>query len=99
MVHIELDFSGLQSLWTSAPRALYIVFIAGVIDSISYISTALILTAYLSASLEFSDQQAGWIYSIYGIATSLFSIGAGVVVDKLGVRKIRNSAVSKRLFI
>jgi FSR family fosmidomycin resistance protein-like MFS transporter len=49
--------------------------------------TALILTPYLSANLGYSDSEAGWYYSAYGMVSSTIGILGGFLIDNIGVRK------------
>jgi MFS family permease len=79
------DFEGLLAL-RNAPRPYFFGLAIIFVESMSYISSTLILTAYLSAELGFSDKQAGWIYTVFGMACSLVSILGGFVIDKFGVR-------------
>ncbi len=70
------NWDGLFKL-RSAPRTFFFALGIGFTESLSYMSTTLILTAYLSAELGFSDKQAGWIYTFYGMASSVVSMLGG----------------------
>lgn len=47
---------------------------------------ALSLTIYLTDEFNMSDQEAGWVYGLFGISISIIGLLFGIIIDKLGVR-------------
>lgn len=54
--------------------------------SFAYFSLALNLTIYLTDEFGITDQEAGWVYGLFGVAISITGLIFGVIIDKLGVR-------------
>lgn len=70
-----------------SPRELWIFYLLCFIDSLSYFMFSHVLMLHLTKGLELSDELAGFIYGIYGLAISIFAILLGSVADQLQVRR------------
>jgi len=70
-----------------APRELFMIISMKFAEIAGYYGGAYIYTNYCTEELGFTDQEAGNLYAAYGFMTTLCGIGAGIVIDKLGVRR------------
>ena len=70
-----------------SPRELWIFYVLCFIDSLSYFMFSHVLMLHLTQGLELSDEAAGVIYGVYGLAISVFAILLGSVADQLQVRR------------
>jgi MFS family permease len=71
----------------SSPRELYIVFFLKFLESYSYFAIIYTLIIFLSDEFKYSDEQAGWLYGLFGMCTSVYGfIFGGFLIDNLGVR-------------
>jgi len=68
------------------PRELLCVYLIKSGESFAYFSFSFILVIWLSEEYGLDDKQAGWLYGLYGMLTSLMGILVGVAVDNMGVR-------------
>ncbi|OSX72846.1 hypothetical protein BU14_0400s0005 [Porphyra umbilicalis] len=69
-----------------APRDLWLVYLLKLLASFAYFSSSLTMTLYLSDEFDFSDIAAGLHYGGYGVASTLYGVAGGAVIDRLGVR-------------
>lgn len=70
-----------------SPRELWLFYVLGFLDSLSYFMFSHVLMLHLTQGLELSDETAGIIYGVYGISISIFAILLGSVADQLQVRR------------
>jgi len=70
----------------SAPRELKLVYVLKLLESFADFSTALNLVLYLTQEFGMSDAAAGTMYGAWGVATSLFGMAFGAVIDRVGIR-------------
>jgi len=70
-----------------APRELFMIISMKFAEIAAYYSAAYIYTNFFTEELGMSDQVAGNIYAAYGFISTFLGVGAGIVIDKLGVRK------------
>ncbi|CEM06978.1 unnamed protein product [Vitrella brassicaformis CCMP3155] len=68
------------------PRELWFVYAMKMGESFAYFSMSFILVLFLSEEYGFSDREAGWIYGVFGLLSSLVGLCVGSAVDNLGVR-------------
>lgn len=69
-----------------APRELFIVLLLKMLSSYAYFSTLLVLSLWLTDEIGLSDIAAGWVYGVYGMATTVWGIVGGVAIDWMGVK-------------
>mmetsp|Transcript_33402 Transcript_33402/g.92266 ORF Transcript_33402/g.92266 Transcript_33402/m.92266 type:complete len:676 (-) Transcript_33402:141-2168(-) len=77
---------GLEQL-RYAPRELFIIISMKFAEIAGYYGGAYIYTNYMTEELGMTDSEAGNLYAAYGFISTFLGLGAGVVIDKLGVRK------------
>eukprot|EP00300_Choanocystis_sp_HF-7_P010459 c16958_g1_i2.p3 GENE.c16958_g1_i2~~c16958_g1_i2.p3 ORF type:complete len:285 (+),score=62.97 c16958_g1_i2:2048-2902(+) len=82
---MAVEAMSFKSLYGS-PKEIWIVFALVMLDSFSYFGISFILVLFLSSDIGYSDQDAGWIYGVFGMVISVYSIVLGCAVDVLGVR-------------
>jgi len=70
-----------------APRELWIIYLMKFLSSYSYFSFALCLTIFLTDEFGVGDEEAGWIYGAYGLATTAFGVICGWFIDYMGVKQ------------
>mmetsp|Transcript_63524 Transcript_63524/g.98836 ORF Transcript_63524/g.98836 Transcript_63524/m.98836 type:complete len:575 (-) Transcript_63524:54-1778(-) len=70
-----------------APRDLYIIYSIKVAECTAYYGTSYVYTHYLTEEFDFSDQQAGYLYAVYGLLCTVVGCCMGVSIDRLGVRR------------
>jgi len=80
------DQEGIEQL-RYAPRELFMIISMKFAEIAAYYGTAYVYTNYLTEELGCSDQEAGNLYAAYGFITTFLGVGAGIVIDKLGVRR------------
>lgn len=68
------------------PRPFFVVVALVAIESYADFVISLNLALYVSASLGYSDAEAGYLYSAWAMAASVAGIALGPVIDVLGVR-------------
>lgn len=73
-------------LWSQAPREFWLLMVLKLLESYSYFSMSLSFTVYLTREFGISDTDAGFLYGLWGMLISVFSLVGGVIVDYLGVR-------------
>ena len=71
----------------SLPSTLFLVLGLKVIESFADFIASLNLTLYLSRELGYTDVEAGIIYGVLGVSTSITGILLGTTIDRLGVRR------------
>lgn len=79
--------SELKSHLGGSPRELWITFCIKFLDSLANFSMHIILVLYLTSEFAFSDVKAGTIYGGYGALITTYSLGTGLMIDKIGVAK------------
>lgn len=79
------DFDGLLALRAEAQPEFFIIILLTFLESASYSMVALIIVPYLN-DLGFSDSSASWLYSFYGIITTVVGVGCGVIIDLAGIK-------------
>eukprot|EP00931_Biecheleriopsis_adriatica_P049666 TRINITY_DN28731_c0_g1_i1.p1 TRINITY_DN28731_c0_g1~~TRINITY_DN28731_c0_g1_i1.p1 ORF type:complete len:672 (+),score=107.61 TRINITY_DN28731_c0_g1_i1:79-2094(+) len=77
---------GLEQL-RYAPREMFMIISMKFAEIAAYYGGAYIYTNYMSEELGMTDQEAGNLYAAYGFTSTFLGLGAGVAIDKLGVRK------------
>jgi len=70
-----------------APRDLYIVYSIKFAECVAYYGFAYIYVSFLSEELNFTDEEAGDLYSVYGLLCTVVGLQMGYVIDRLGVRR------------
>jgi len=73
-------------LFQSSSRGLWAIMACKMIEGCSYMMCSLTMKQYLVDNFGFSDINAGYTYGLWGLATTLYGIALGVVIDKVGVR-------------
>jgi MFS family permease len=82
-----ITFSDAWNELKNSPRELFIIFFLKFLESYSYFSIIYTLIIFLSEEFKYTDEQAGWMYGLFGMCTSLYGfIFGGFVIDNLGVR-------------
>lgn len=82
-----ITFSEAWSELKNSPRELFIIFLLKFLESYSYFSIIYTLIIFLSEEFKYTDEQAGWMYGLFGMCTSLYGfIFGGFVIDNLGVK-------------
>ena len=71
---------------TTASLSLWAVLVCKFLESFAYMLSALTLRSYLEDNWGFGDMQAGILYGIWGVMTSIFGILLSPLVDSVGVR-------------
>jgi MFS family permease len=72
----------------SAPRELWIIFAAYILENLAYkVGAAGVLTLWLSHDLGFSDKSAGAMVAIWSSIMTLITVFVGPLTDALGIRK------------
>ena len=84
--------SELKSLGGS-PRELWVTFAIKFLDSLANFSMHIILVLYLTQEFAYSDVQAGALYGGYGALITVYGIGTGLIIDRIGVVKSMSSGV------
>lgn len=77
---------GLEQL-RYAPRELFMIISMKFAEIAGYYGGAYIYTNYLTEEIGMTDQEAGNLYAAYGFLSTFLGLWAGIVIDKLGVRK------------
>jgi len=70
-----------------APVDLYIVYSIKFAECVAYYGFAYIYVNFLSEELGFTDEEAGDLYSAYGLLCTVVGLQMGYVIDRLGIRK------------
>jgi len=70
----------------NAPRELWIIYFMKFLSSYSYFSFSLVMTLFLTEEFGISDQNAGWMYGMYGVMSTVFGVACGWLIDWMGVR-------------
>ena len=73
-------------LWKSSSSGFWAVLICKLIEACSYMIGALTLKQYLVDNFGFSDVDAGYVYGVWGLTSTLYGLLLGIVIDKVGVR-------------
>ena len=76
----------IKVLWQSSSSGLWAVLMCKMIEACSYMMCALTLKQYLVDNFGFSDVDAGYVYGIWGLTSTLYGLLLGIVIDKVGVR-------------
>src|ERR1039458_1168820 len=73
------------TMMTSAPRELWIVYGAYIMENLAYkVGAASVLTLWLSADLGFGDKSAGAMIAVWSAMLTLITVLVGSLVDALG---------------
>ena len=78
--------SHVKVLWQSSSSGLWAVLLCKLIEACSYMMCALTLKQYLVDNFGLSDVEAGYVYGIWGLTSTLYGLLLGIVIDKVGVR-------------
>lgn len=84
--------SELKSLGGS-PIELWVTFAIKFLDSLANFSMHTILVLYLTQEFAYSDVKAGSVYGGYGALITIYGIGTGLIIDRIGVVKSMSSGV------
>jgi len=77
-------FTGLRS----APRELWIIFVANIFENLAYkVGAAGVLTLWLSSDLGYNDTSAGAMVAVWSAIMTLVTALVGSLTDALGIRK------------
>ncbi len=72
----------------TAPRELWIVYAAYVLENIAYgVGASSVLTLWLSSDLGFGDKKAGATIAVYSTLMSLMTVLVGSLTDAAGIRR------------
>ena len=71
----------------AAPRAIWYVIGAFVIDSIAYFGMLTLMTIYLSHDLGWGDSYAGITVSLFTMLVTLAMLGIGSIAESFGLRR------------
>jgi MFS family permease len=72
----------------SAPRELWIIYIAYILENLAYkVGAASVLTLWLSSDLGFTDVKAGTMIASWSALMTLITVMIGSLTDALGVRR------------
>lgn len=74
-----------RALRASAPPELWILFILKCLESYAYFAMSLSLTLYLTEEFGIGDVRAGWVMGAWGLATTVFGLICGQLIDTIGV--------------
>ena len=69
-----------------APRELFIIFSIKFAESTAYYAFSYVYVAYLSEEFDFSDVEAGVLYTLYGLLCSVIGLLAGPLIDAIDLR-------------
>ena len=76
------------TIMASAPRELWIVYGAYIMENLAYkVGAASVLTLWLSADLGFGDKSAGAMIAVWSAMLTLITVLVGSLVDALGIRR------------
>eukprot|EP00386_Alphamonas_edax_P009708 GDKI01031815.1.p1 GENE.GDKI01031815.1~~GDKI01031815.1.p1 ORF type:complete len:263 (-),score=48.84 GDKI01031815.1:121-909(-) len=78
--------TALGSLITESPRELWLVFLLKYMESYAYFVFSYTLILFLSEEFGLGDEQAGFVYGLYGMLVSVYGFLIGLVIDHLGVK-------------
>ena len=67
-------------------RELWLIYVLKILESYAYFSTSLNLTLYLSEAFEYTDVEAGIVFSAWGGVTGVAAMACGPLIDRMGVR-------------
>src|SRR5512137_2241516 len=70
-----------------APRALWYVIGAFVVESSAYFGVLTLMTIYLGKDLHWGDAYAGVAVSVFTMLVTLFMLGVGSLAEGLGLRR------------
>lgn len=72
----------------SAPRELWIIYIAYILENLAYkVGAASVLVLWLSSDLGFNDVRAGAMIATWSMVITLITVVIGSLTDALGIRK------------
>ncbi len=81
-------FLGKFSVMRSAPRELWIIYGAYIMENLAYkVGSASLLTLWLKADLGFADKSAGAMIALWSAMLTLVTVLVGSLVDALGIRR------------
>ena len=76
------------SMMATAPRELWIVYGAYIMENLAYkVGAASVVTLWLSSDLGFSDKSAGAIVALWAAIMTLITVLVGSLTDALGIRR------------
>lgn len=70
-----------------ASKAFWLVNMVNLLDGISYFGILSLLTRFLGQNLQMPDKVVGPSVSGFSAGVTLFMVGAGILTDRLGVRR------------
>jgi dipeptide/tripeptide permease len=72
----------------TAPRELWLIYLAKYLESLAYFSMTKMLVLWLSKDFGFSDMQAGWWVALFSSIVTLLTVAVGFVGDAWGFRRV-----------
>ncbi len=72
----------------TAPRELWLIFLAKYFESLAYFSMTKMLVLWLSKDFGFTDMQAGWWVALFSSIVTLLTVAVGFVGDAWGFRRV-----------
>lgn len=72
----------------TAPRELWLIFVAKYLESLAYFSMTKMLVLWLSKDFGFTDMQAGWWVATFSSIVTLLTVAVGFVGDAWGFRRV-----------
>ncbi len=81
------SFIGKFTVLKGAPRELWIIYAAKLLEIIAYGLISPTLVLWLSSDLGFNDVNAGYIIAVWSTLISLFTVLVGSLTDAIGIRK------------
>jgi MFS family permease len=73
---------------TFAPRDLFIIYSIKFAESTAYYASIFTLPPFLTSDFGLTDVEAGYIYALYGLLSSVYGMFAGPIID---AQKLRTS--------
>lgn len=70
-----------------APRELWLVYLAYLMEIVAYGILNPVLTLWLSSDLGYSDAHAGYVIALWSTLISLFTVLVGSLTDAVGIKK------------
>eukprot|EP00281_Chroomonas_sp_CCMP1168_P015003 CAMPEP_0206214704 /NCGR_PEP_ID=MMETSP0047_2-20121206/1809_1 /ASSEMBLY_ACC=CAM_ASM_000192 /TAXON_ID=195065 /ORGANISM="Chroomonas mesostigmatica_cf, Strain CCMP1168" /LENGTH=457 /DNA_ID=CAMNT_0053636961 /DNA_START=223 /DNA_END=1593 /DNA_ORIENTATION=- len=78
---------GVRESFLSLNGSLWLMFVLKCLESFAYFASCVVFTLFLSEDFGLTDGQAGLFYGVKGGLTSLYGLGIGFLIDRLGPRK------------
>ncbi len=80
------SITGLE-IFRRAPRDFVVLLIVHLVESFVIFNLFSVLMWVLTKNAGFSDSDAGWLYSCFGLSSAIFSVCFGPLIDKMLIRK------------